>query len=169
MDWFWSMAAQPKPGYLRVCLIPSGLEFTLWVRSFNLRSPAEFAEKKNGKSLWTDKQITTGIACGLHCRECIPRHAAGTWTCTNGFRGVTNIVHCDILPEFHSYFELLGGGSHISRSSGTVLENLCFRCGRSIALCEGDVAAYNLSPQLSDVSSGSQSGHLHVSPTTAVT
>ncbi|KYM83672.1 hypothetical protein ALC53_05848 [Atta colombica] len=86
-------------------------------------------------------QVTTGIACGLHCRECIPRHAAGTWTCTNGFRGVTNIVHCDILLEFHSYFELLGD----------------------------DIAAYNLSPQLSNVSSGSRSGRLHVSPTTAMT
>ncbi|EGI68766.1 hypothetical protein G5I_02546 [Acromyrmex echinatior] len=63
------------------------------------------------------------------------------------------------------------GGSHISRSSGAVLENLCFWCGRSIALCERRVyvAAYNLSPQLSDVSLGSRSGHLHVSPTTAVT
>jgi len=28
------------------------------------------------------------------------------------------------------------GGSHISRSSGAVLENLCFRCGGSIAFCK---------------------------------
>ncbi|KYM99869.1 hypothetical protein ALC62_09489, partial [Cyphomyrmex costatus] len=121
--------------------VPVGREAILSCVVANLSTykPAEFAEIKNGKSLWTDKQITTGIARGLHCRECIPRHAAETWTCTNGFRGVTNIVHCDILPEFHSYFELLG------------------------------VAAYNLSPQLSDVSSRSRSGHLHVSPTTAVT
>lgn len=80
---------------------------------------------------------------------------------------VSFVLSESILPEFHSYFELLGerqimrvsplrekhspnscdvhilkalripaGGSHISRSSGAVLENLCLR--REYCVLQGD-------------------------------
>ncbi|XP_025074437.1 uncharacterized protein LOC112552749 [Pogonomyrmex barbatus] len=47
------------------------------------------------------------------------------------------ILSC-VVANLSTYkaLRIPAGGSHISRSSGAVLENLCFQCGESIAFCE---------------------------------